>query len=144
VLWSGGYVVALIAAVALGRYYRLRYGSVQSRLNLPAVFSALVVAVLLAGAVWMQNTQPWHASLPLVVIGLAIAAVGVAGGCVRWHYLAVAAATVAFATLETFVSTDARYVLLDYLIGGGLIVIGIGDHLLLRNALEPYPDARTI
>jgi hypothetical protein len=146
ILFGGGYILALMTAVALGRYYRLRFGSVQPLPSLPGVLSAVGLAVILVAAVWVQTAFEWHipVSLPLLIVGLALAYVGIAGGYVRVHYLAVAAATVALATLGMFVTLNDRDVLFDYLIGGGLIVIGIGDHLLLRNTLEPYPHARTI
>ena len=143
--FAGAFVVALLIAVALGRYYRARFGSVQPLPNVHRFLSAVGFAAILVAAVSVQTILHWDISAPFVVIGAALGYVGVAGGYMRPHYLAVAAACVLFATLGTFgVTLHTRLVLLDYLIGGGLIAVGIGDHLVLRNTLEPYPHVRTV
>ena len=77
--------------------------------------------------------------------GTAAACIGISGGHPRTHYLALAAVCLIFATLGTSgVPIHARDVLLDDLIGIGLIVVGIGDHLLLRRTLEPVTHVETV
>jgi hypothetical protein len=143
--FAGAFVVALLVAVALGRYYRARFGSVQPLTSVYGVLAAIGFAAILAAAVWVQTALDWDVSAPLVVVGVALAYVGVTGGYLRLHYVAVAVACVLLAVLGTFgVSLHTRLVLLDYLIGGGLILVGIGDHLVLRNTLEPSAYVRTV
>jgi hypothetical protein len=53
--------------------------------------------------------------------------------------------TFIFAALGSFhVSLSTRSILLDELFGLGLIVIGLGDHLLLRRAMEPEGHVRAL
>ena len=137
--------LALIVSVALARYYRQRFGSVQPgrRLKGPLLFCGFLA--LFSASIWAQEQFSSAVSLPAVVIGTALGYLGVSGGQLRIHYLTLAAVALGFATLGTFgVSVHARDVLLDELIGIGLIVIGVGDHLLLRRTLEPVSNVKTI
>jgi hypothetical protein len=143
--FAAAFMLALIIAVALGRYYRARFGSVEPLQNLQGFLAAVGFVAILSAALWMQTTFEWDVSAPLVVLGAALAYVGVAGGYLRVHYLAVALGCMVLATLGMLgVSLQIRLVLLDYLIGAGLILVGIGDHVFLRNTLEPYSHARTV
>jgi hypothetical protein len=143
--FAGAFVVALIATVALGRYYRARFGSVDPLPNVPAFLSAVGFGALVLAAVWVQTGLGWHISIPLMFVGAALTFVGLTGGYVRVHYVVVGTACLLLATLGVFgIPLQTRLVLLDYVIGGGLIAVGIGDHLFLRNTLEPYPHVRTL
>jgi hypothetical protein len=138
--------LAFIVSIALARYYRQRFGSVQParRLEGPLLFCGFL-AVFFAST-WAQDQFSSAVALPAVVIGVALGYLGVAGGHLRTHYIALAAVCLGFATLGTFgVPVHARDVLLDDLVGVGLIVIGVGDHLLLRRTLEPVmPNVEAI
>jgi hypothetical protein len=141
----GTFVAALAAALVLGLYYRRRFGSVQLRRSLGSslLFFAFVTALFVSLS--MQAQSEWPISMPLIVTGLALAYVGVVGGRVRPAYIVVGAASVLFAVLGAFgVPFHTRDVLLDGLIGSGLIAIGISDHVLLIDILEPRPHAGTV
>ena len=143
--FAGAFVVALVAAVALGRYYRARFGSVDPLPNVPAFLSAVGFGAMVVGAVWLQTALDSPISVPLLFVAAALMFVGLTGGYVRVHYVVVGTACLLLATMGVFgVPLQTRLVLLDYVIGGGLIAVGIGDHLLLRNTLEPYPHVRTV
>jgi hypothetical protein len=80
-----------------------------------------------------------------VVIAVALGWLGVTGGQPRAHYLALAGLCLVFAALGALgISVETRDALLDNLIGVGLIVIGIGDHMLLRRTLEPVSRVEAI
>lgn len=139
------FAVALTISVAIGGYYRRRFGTVQPARSLRGPLRLAAFLAALALAFWLQDTLPAVISLPALVIGTAIAYVGVVGHSLRTHYLALAVLCLVFATLGTFgVPLHARDVLLDDLIGIGLIVVGIGDHLLLRRTLEPVSHVETV
>jgi hypothetical protein len=87
--------------------------------------------------VWIQDRVHTPLALPVLVIGAALAYIGSAGGNVRLHYIAVATLVFVFAATGSLgVSSSVREILSDQLIGLGLIVIGLGDHLLLLRAME--------
>ncbi len=137
--------LALIVSIALARHYRQRFGSVQPARRLKGPLLLCGFLALFFASIWAQDEFYSAISLPAVVIGVALAYLGVAGGQLRAHYIALAAACLGFATLGTFgVSVHARSVLLDEFTGIGLIVIGVGDHLLLRRTLEPVSNVETI
>jgi hypothetical protein len=138
-------LTALVISVAMGSYYRHRFGTVEPKRDLTSVLAGLLFAVLFLCSLGMQDILPFNISLPAVVIGTGVGYLGVAGGQQRTHYLALAALSLFFATLGSFgVPLHARDVLLDDLIGIGLIVIGVGDHLLLRRTLEPVSHVETV
>ncbi len=59
-------------------------------------------------------------------------------GGARKHYIAIGVAFITLATLGALgLSPDVRHILLNVFMGFGLIVGGIGDHLVLRQALRP-------
>ena len=81
----------------------------------------------------------------MIVIGLSVGLLGLAGGHMRLHYLALAALCLVFAGSGALgVPIDTRDALFDNLIGLGLIVIGLGDHLLLRRTLEPVSRVEAV
>lgn len=143
--FMGLLIAALTISSVLGRYYQRHFGTVQPQHRAKDPLLFILFVALFAAAVWVQDNLRSHLSLPLVVIGTLLAYLGLAGGQRRGHYLALAAGCLVFANLADFgVPVHARSVLLDDLIGVGLIVIGLGDHLLLRRTLEPVPHVDTI
>lgn len=143
--FMGLLIVALTLSSLLGRYYRRHFGTVQPERRAKGPLLFILFVALFAAAAWAQDSLRTHLSLPLVVIGILLAYLGLAGGQRRSHYLALAAGCLVFANLADFgVPLHARSVLLDDLIGVGLIVIGLGDHLLLRRTLEPVPHVETV
>jgi hypothetical protein len=145
-LWFLGLLlVGLMCAVALGTYYRERFGSVQPVRTFTGPLAALLFAGVFLFSLWTQDTLSPSISLPAAAVGLGLGCLAVVGGQVRTHYLALAALCVAFATLGSLgVSFHARDLLFDDLVGIGLIVAGIGDHRLLRRTLAPVSHGQAI
>jgi hypothetical protein len=105
------------------------------------MFLAFLAALVMS--LWMQSEATPPVSIPIIVIGVGLAYVGTVGGRVRRAYLVLGALCLIYATLGALnVAFHLRDVLLDGLIGAGLIAAGITDHLLLANTLEP--DAGTV
>lgn len=144
--WFGGMMSAAVAiSVTLGRYYTQSFGSVAHAWNGARLLKMLSFVVMLGLAVWTQSYFSPTVSFPTIAIGITLGYIGVSGGHTRTHYLALAALCVAFATLGWFgVPLHVRDVLLDDLIGIGLIVIGIGDHIVLRQTLAPVSHVETV
>lgn len=138
-------VAALTTSALAGCYYRRQFGTVQPRRRLGGAIAFGTFAAALAGSAWMQDTLQPVIPLPMIVIGLSLGLLGVAGGQVRAHYLVLSALCLLFASFGAFgVAIEIRDALLDNLIGVGLIIIGLGDHLLLRRTLEPVSRVEAV
>jgi hypothetical protein len=131
-------VTALALSIAAGRYYRRRFGNVQPAAPFAGAFSFSVFAALLVLAFTYPDSADSLIPVPTLILAIAIGYAGLSGGRIRPHYLAVALLVAIFACLGVFsVPFHTRDVLLDQLTGVSLIVIGVGDHLLLRRTLVP-------
>lgn len=143
------FLMLLVAALAVSafasRYYRRQFGSVQPYPRVGAALALVTFAAALGISVWLQDTFRPAIPLPMVAIGLSLGLLGVAGGYVRVHYLALSALCLVFASSGAFgVPMETRDALLDNLIGLGLIIVGLGDHLLLRRTLEPVSRVEAV
>jgi hypothetical protein len=137
--------LAVIAAGRIGRYYREHFGHVQPIHRLRGALGFAVFLGIFLFTVSLQQTYHFPISLPATALACGIGYVGMVGGEPRAHYLALAALCCIFATLGTFgVPFTIRDVLLDQLTGVGLIVVGVGDHLLLRRTLEPVTHVESV
>jgi len=137
--------VAVALALVLGQEYQKRFGSLEAAGDIRTPLIAATFGAALVASIWIQGTLETSFSLPMIVIGGGLAYVGYAGGALRVHYMAVATVAFAFATLGVFgVPVLLREILLDELIGLSLIVIGVGDHLLLRRTLDPNGHVEAI
>jgi hypothetical protein len=135
---------ALLVAAGVGfslfikAYYARRFGDVQSVLTLEAPLAAFVFAALFMLAASVQPQVKAAVSMPAVIVALGLGYLGMVGGLLRPHYLMMAISVAAFAALGPLgVPYHARDVLWDQLMGIGFVVIGVGDHLLLRRTLVP-------
>lgn len=128
--------VAVAVSFVIRRWYARRYGEVRLGLSENGAVSLLTFAACWAVVIWCQMRVVPPVSLPVLYVAAVIGSIGatrVRGGA---HYLAVSAACVAYAALQPLgVGVPVREVLLDVLIGAGLIVAGLGDHRVLRDAL---------
>jgi hypothetical protein len=126
-------------------YYERRFGDVQSAMTLKAPLAAFVFTALFILAASLQPGIRAAVSLPAVIVALGLGYLGVVGGLLRLHYVMMAISVAAFAALGPLgVPYHTRDVLWDQLIGIGFMVIGVGDHLLLRRALVPVPRVRAL
>ncbi len=143
-IWFISLMTAAISLSLLARsYYRRRFGNVQSSATIRTPLAAFVFTAMFVLAVSVQADS--SLSLPAVIVALGLGYVGLVGGVARPHYLAMAALVALFATLGPFgVPLHARDVLCDQLVGIAFIVIGIGDHLLLRDTLVPVTHVNAV
>ena len=131
--------IAVLFSFEIGRDYRERFGYIRLVRNMKTRLWVwvYVLGAYLFGVLWMQNHSD-EFSFPAAVIGIALAYVGSRGSEIRLHYDVCAVLWLAFSALGVFgVPFRSRDILLDGLIGLGLVIIGIGDHLVLRRAMEP-------
>jgi hypothetical protein len=136
----GALVLAVIGAYVIGAFYRRQFGSVQPRRFRTGGPSLLANATIVGLLVIFQSFVPAPVSLPMLYVALVLAYTGVVQHGLRKHYLFIAVACLLFASLPSFdVSYQIGKVLLNLLIGVGLIVAGVGDHLVLRKTLRPVP-----
>ena len=140
------FVALLLVAVGLSGvakiYYHRRFGCVQPGASIRSPLAVSVFAAFLIIAASMQGALQTAVSFPAVILAFGLGFLALAGGLVRPHYLAVAIAAGALALSGALgVPFHIRDVLLDRMIGIGFLVVGIGDHLLLRSTLVPVPHA---
>ncbi|MFO7539122.1 MAG: hypothetical protein R6X32_13850 [Chloroflexota bacterium] len=144
--------LAVALSILANGYYSRHYGEVRP-LQQPS--SRLEAATLLAGVVLMVigGALDRHYQLPLSLFGLAMSAfllgaLYLFNGTLRLHYLALAVIVAALSLLPLtgivaaahLFGPDGHYGQIT--IGLGLIVIGLGDHLLLARTLSPLPEER--
>ena len=148
---DGGARVWFVALLALAvgcsflakAHYRRQFGDVTPAINVTAVLAACVFAGLLMLAAALQGETV--VSIPALVAALGLAYVGIAGGQLRWHYLVVAVLAALFGMLGLVgAPIETRSVLFDLLIAFGFVVIGLGDHLLLRRTLAPVSHVEAV
>ena len=133
-----GLAVAVAMSFAVRAYYRRRFGLAQPLPGRNGVVTLMAFVASFMVLVAMQDELHWRVSIPALFVAVVFAYLGLVQGRLRQHYLALAGACLIFASLGILgVPLHERDVLLDFLIGGGLIAAGIGDHLVLRNTLQP-------
>ena len=153
--WTGGigpriwFVSLVAAALALSlvakTYYERRFGDVQSAVTIKAPLAAFVFTALFILSASLPPDPQTAVSIPAVIIALGLGYLGMVGGLLRHHYLMVAVSVVLFAALGPLgVPSHTRGVLWDQLIGIGFVVIGVGDHLLLRRTLVPVAHVHAV
>ena len=126
-------------------YYERRFGNVQSAVTIKAPLAAFVFTALFIVSASLQPGVRAGVSIPLIIIALGLGYLGIVGGLLRLHYVVIAAFVALFATLGPLgVPLHARDVLCDRLIGIGFVVIGVGDHLLLRRTLVPVTHVHAV
>ena len=132
----GGLAMVFAAAIPLRRWYK-RYSQPRQRLIDSAAVPILLVAACLPVAVWLQRQAGLTVSLPALVVGAALAGVGIFHYRLRRHYLAAGAVLIGCAFLSPLAQTlPVRSALFDSAIGIVLAIVGIGDHVLLTTTLH--------
>jgi hypothetical protein len=136
VSFFGLLAIAVVAALPIGNWYAHRYGVVRLRLADNGALALVSFVVCLLALVGLEE---WlHSSIPLarlfLVSGLLV--LGTAYGCKRVHYLMLAAICLTVPwMLPQHMAPASRALVLDLLTGGGLLIAGIGDHLVLTRFL---------
>jgi hypothetical protein len=136
--WTLLIVSALVSSALIGRYYSRHFGRAHPLRWRSALQIVAGTAAFLA-LEWLQEIRQLPVSLPILIIAVVLARVGMAAGWLRRHYLWIAAACALFALLPVLpgmdVPLDVRAAALDGLIGGGLAVAAIGDDRVLRRVM---------
>jgi hypothetical protein len=125
-------------------YYHRRFGEVRPAASIQASAAVFVFITVFVLAESLQ-IDPATVPVPAIIVALGLGYVGLAGGRARPHYLTMAALVALFTMLGPLgVPRHTRDVLFDQLVGIGFIVIGAGDHLLLRDTLVPVTRADAV
>jgi hypothetical protein len=137
----GGLAIAVIASSRISRAYRRHIGDARPRVGRTGVLT-LTASCGLLFLFTLLPSRPGSVSIAAVFAACALACLGLFEER-RRHYLIVSGASLLFALMPVLgVPPAIRDVALDLLIGGGLIVAGLGDHLVLRRTLQGGRDAR--
>jgi hypothetical protein len=137
--------IAVGLSLAIGARYR-RHGVVRPRAT---ATGAVTLTACFVSFVVLGRLPPnaWQVSMPALLAAFVLAYLGVVADGLRRHYLVIAVACLVFAFAPLMrVPPAARNVALDLLIGMGLIVAGVGDHMALQRVLqspEGVGDVRT-
>src|SRR5207249_386676 len=135
--FAGSLALAVIVSFAIRSEYERRFGYVRPLPDRSGIVSLTTGLIGFMLASWMQDWFKWTFSAPALFVGVAFAYVGLARGRIRKHYLAIGAAWFLFASLSGIgVPLYVRQIVFELVLGGGLIVAGIGDHLLLQHTLQ--------
>jgi hypothetical protein len=93
-------------------------------------------SALLVGAEVLREWAQWQFPIPLLVLAILLARIGLQAGHLRRHYLWLAGlCVVAMMLTRVHLSTNVRACAFDLLMAGGLTTAAIGDHRVLRRAL---------
>ncbi len=133
--WAALTAVALASSVPIGRYYARRFGEANT---FPWRTGLTLIGSLLALLTLEWTREAWHlsVSLPILFVAIVLARLGLAADRLRVHYLWIAAACAAYASLPPLgVALELRAAALDLLVGGGLAVAAIGDDRVLRRTM---------
>jgi hypothetical protein len=135
--FMAGLAGVFAATLCSRRWYAKRYSVPGQRFTDSAAGPILLVVACLVVAGWLQQELRLPFSLPTLLLGTALAVVGVGDYPLRRHYLGAAAVLIghAFSALLG-VPTPVRSILFDGAIGVALAIVGIGDHLLIVTTLH--------
>jgi hypothetical protein len=129
------FAVALALSVLIGRLYRRWFGAMPPRASRSGAVTLATCFVGVVAFAW-RSPPPSPLFVPAVFVGLAFGRLGCVEHGLRRHYIGLAAACWLFAITPALgVPPPARRVALDFLIGLGLIVAGLGDHAVLQRLL---------
>jgi hypothetical protein len=131
-------VAALGCSLMIGAWYERRFGCVEARTDTFSMsLFALSLLLVLAGRLSPNPAPVWPA---IGAWGIGSLIRGCSQNGMLRHYLAIAAACFLLAILEALgLSDSARNGSLQFVAGVSLIVAGVGDHTVLRSALNPPP-----
>ena len=129
-------VLAIAVSFPIRTYYRHRFGRVPALPWRSGVVPLVGHCALLVGAEVAREWAGWQFPLPLLVLAVLLARLGLQVGQLRRHYLWLAGVClVAMAVSPFHLPPTVRALEFDLLIAGGLMTAAIGDHHVLRQAL---------
>jgi F0F1-type ATP synthase membrane subunit c/vacuolar-type H+-ATPase subunit K len=129
-------LAALGCSLMIGAWYERRFGSVEARdRTFDMTFFALSLLLVLAARLSPNPAPVWPA---ICAWGIGSLIRGCRQNGMLRHYLAIAAACFLLAALEVLgLSNIARDGSLQFVAGIAVLVAGVGDHAVLRSALNP-------
>ena len=128
--------LGVVASVPIRSYYERQFGTVPALPWRNGVLPLLAYSGLLVFAEVVRERLSWSFPLPMFVLALCLARLGLRAGRLRSHYLWVAAACLAFLALGRWhVPPRIRATEFDLLVVGGVVTAAIGDDRVLRRAL---------
>lgn len=137
----------IVVSFPIRAWYERQFGTVHARRRDSGLVPLLAFAGLVGLAAWYQLRFTPPLVLPLLAVGVILATIGLRDREIRPHYIAVGVAWGLYACGQALgVPVSTRAILFDLLVGVGLIVAGIGDHLVLASVLTPTaePHARPV
>ncbi len=135
--FAAGFIMALAASYPIGRWYSVRFGISSPRLTGTPLLAMVAVIASMPVAMAIQEQATLAFSLPMAVLGVALAAVGIYQYPLRRHYVVAAVVLFGLALLRGLgVPADVYAVLRDGAIGVALWIVGVGDHRLLAATLH--------
>jgi hypothetical protein len=134
----GGLIAAIVVSYGIRRWYTRSLGAVGQRAAHSGAVPILATGALVAFALWLQGVLQWRLSLPAVAVAGVLLVTGLAHRRLRVHYVAAGAVLLAFSVLPLLgLGPSAMDATFDAVIGIGLLIAGLGDHLLLTRTLRP-------
>jgi len=119
------------------KWYGKHFSVPGQRRKDSAMRPILTVAAFVVLAVVIQDAVRLPIPLPILLLGTALAVVGVGEYPLRWHYLPAGAVLIVFTFLGPLgVSRPVRSILLDLVMALALTIVGIGDHRLIVTTLD--------
>jgi hypothetical protein len=137
---------AVAVSFPIRTWYEHQFGVVVSRRR-DSVAPLVAFVALVGVAIWYQLQFAPSLLLPLLVVGIILMLLGWRELAVRPHYVVVGVACALSACSQIAgVPLVARAVLLDLIVGLGLIVAGVGDHRALVHLItaSEEPHARAV
>jgi hypothetical protein len=127
---------ALIASYPIRGWYRRRFGTVNQTLCGSGALGLTTFAVGFAALVAIQDWLGWAWPVPLMFVTVVMLYVGTRHAGLRRHYVVLALACMVFIAVGRLgMPQSTQRVLLELLIGFGLVFAGVRDHVTLRRVL---------
>ena len=134
--------VAMTTSFLTRAWYHRRFGVVYARWRDDGMVRLVLIAAGVVVLVGIQMTIDSPISLPAAFVGIVLAAIAWRQAPRRPHFLLIAIAWLVCAFMRPLgVSPGAMPILWDLVIGLSVVIAGVGDHRILRQALPSLPEA---
>jgi hypothetical protein len=128
--------IAIAVSFPIRAYYHQRFGRVPALPWRSGVAPLVGQCILLIGAEILREQARWQFPVPLLVLAILLARLGLQAGHLRRHYVWLAGVCVVVMMLTpVHLPPDVRACAFDLLMAGGLMTAAIGDDRVLRRAL---------
>jgi hypothetical protein len=127
--------VALVASFPIQAWYQRRFGVVRLNSVENGTLALGTFAVMLIGLLWVEERIQSPVPLAGCLVAAALASIGAGARWLRPQYVVIAAACLIVRWLRPSDGPGGE-ILADLVVGIGLLVAGIGDHVVLTRALR--------